>query len=220
MSCCGGKRVSGIKCAEQKRVYGKNSMLQAHTVHNSSIFALIGLGGNVTSPWGDPTETIQKAISEVVARLGTDVVQSPLYRTPAFPVGAGPDFVNAAIRVSTGLPAHDVLAVLHQIEAEAARTRTLRWGQRTLDLDLIALGDQVCPDLPSYTHWRDLAPDLQAQTAPDQLILPHPRVQDRSFVLVPLADVAPDWVHPVLGQSVVQLRDARPADEVRSVVAL
>jgi|TARA_B110000977_G_scaffold200662_1_gene292023 2-amino-4-hydroxy-6-hydroxymethyldihydropteridine diphosphokinase len=147
-------------------------------------------------------------------------VQSPLYGTPAFPAGAGPDFVNAAIRIPTGLPAQEVLAILHQIEAEAARTRTLRWGQRTLDLDLIALGNQVCPDLPTYTHWHGLAPDLQAQTAPDQLILPHPRVQDRSFVLVPLADVAPDWVHPVLGQSVVQMRDARLADEVRSVVRL
>ncbi len=195
-------------------------MLQAHTVHNSSKFALIALGGSVFSPWGDPAATVQKAMSEAAKQLGTDAVHSPLYGTPAFPAGAGPDFVNAAIRISTDLPAREVLAVLHQIEAEAARTRTLRWGQRTLDLDLIALGNQVCPDLPTYTHWHGLAPDLQAQIAPDQLILPHPRVQDRSFVLVPLADVAPDWVHPVLGQSVVQMRDARPCDEVRSVVRL
>jgi 2-amino-4-hydroxy-6-hydroxymethyldihydropteridine diphosphokinase len=195
-------------------------MLQAHTVYNSGKFALIALGSNASSPWGDPTGTVLKAIFDVAGRLGADAVQSPLYRTPAFPVGAGPDFVNAAIRIPTGLDAQDVLAILHQIEAEAARTRTLRWGQRTLDLDLIALGNQVCPDLPTFTHWHGLAPDLQAKTAPDQLILPHPRAQDRSFVLVPLADVAPDWVHPVLGRSVVQMRDARPADEVRSVVRL
>lgn len=195
-------------------------MLQTHTVPNTSMFALIALGGNASSPWGDPTETVQKAISDVMDRLGTGVMQSPLYSTPAFPAGAGPDFVNAAIRVSTDLSAQDVLTILHEIEAKAARLRTLRWGQRTLDLDLIALGDQVCPDLLTHSHWRGLEPDLQAQTAPDQLILPHPRVQDRSFVLVPLADVAPDWVHPVLGQSVVQMRDARPADEVSSVVRL
>lgn len=195
-------------------------MLQTHTLPNTSMFALIALGSNVSSPWGDPTETVQKAISDVMDRLGSGGMQSPLYSTPAFPAGAGPDFVNAAIRVSTDLTAQDVLTVLHETEAKAARMRTLRWGQRTLDLDLIALGDQVCPDLLTYSHWRGLAPDLQAQTAPDQLILPHPRVQDRSFVLVPLADVAPDWVHPVLGQSVVQMRDARPADEVSSVVRL
>jgi 2-amino-4-hydroxy-6-hydroxymethyldihydropteridine diphosphokinase len=195
-------------------------MLQTHTLPNTSMFALIALGSNVSSPWGDPTETVQKAISDVMDRLGSGGMQSPLYSTPAFPAGAGPDFVNAAIRVSTDLTAQDVLTVLHETEAKAARMRTLRWGQRTLDLDLIALGDQICPDLLTYSHWRGLAPDLQAQTAPDQLILPHPRVQDRSFVLVPLADVAPDWVHPVLGQSVVQMRDARPADEVSSVVRL
>jgi 2-amino-4-hydroxy-6-hydroxymethyldihydropteridine diphosphokinase len=195
-------------------------VLQTLSHSNSRIHALIVLGSNLSSPSGDPTATIRQAISEVATQLDADAVQSPLYGTPAFPVGAGPDFVNAAIRVSTDLPAQNVLAVLHRIEAEAARTRTLRWGQRTLDLDLIALGNQVCPDLPTYTHWYELAPDLQAKTVPDQLILPHPRMQDRSFVLVPLADVAPDWVHPVLGKSVVKMRDARPLDEVRSVVRL
>ena len=63
--------------------------------------ALIALGSNVFSPWGDPTATVLKAISELVGRLGTDAVQSPLYGTPAFPAGAGPDFVNAAIRIPT-----------------------------------------------------------------------------------------------------------------------
>ena len=213
--------MSGIKkFLNREYRYQENVVLQTLSNSDFRMHALIALGSNVFSPWGDPTATVLKAISELVDRLGPDAVQSPLYGTPAFPAGAGPDFVNAAIRIPTGLPAQEVLAILHQIEAEAARTRTLRWGQRTLDLDLIALGNQVCPDLPTYTHWHGLAPDLQAQTAPDQLILPHPRVQDRSFVLVPLADVAPDWVHPVLGQSVVQMRDARLADEVRSVVRL
>lgn len=195
-------------------------MLQASVSKDTSVFALIAFGSNANSPLGDPAETVQKSMLEVEKRLGVDAIKSPLYSTPAFPEGAGPNFVNAAIRVKTNLTARDVLAVLHQIEAQADRTRTLRWGQRTLDLDLIALADQLSPDLPTYLQWRDLAPSLQAQTAPDQLILPHPRVQDRSFVLVPLADVAPDWVHPVLGQSVLQMRDARPVDELCEVVHL
>ena len=195
-------------------------MLQASVSKDTSVFALIAFGSNANSPLGDPADTVQKSMLEVEKRLGVDAIKSPLYSTPAFPEGAGPNFVNAAIRVKTNLTARDVLAVLHQIEAQAARTRTLRWGQRTLDLDLIALADQLSPDLPTYLRWRDLAPSLQAQTAPDQLILPHPRVQDRSFVLVPLADVAPDWVHPVLGQSVLQMRDARPVDELCEVVHL
>lgn len=195
-------------------------MLQADDRRKSSAFALIALGSNVFSPWGSLTETVQKAITLIADRLESEVRQSKFYSTPAFPAGAGPDFVNAAIRVRTDFQASDVIAILHEIETQAARTRALRWGQRTLDLDLIGLGDQVCPDLPTYAKWRDLPDEKQAQTAPDQLILPHPRVQDRAFVLVPLADVAPDWVHPVSGQSVVQMRDARPTCELRSVVAL
>lgn len=195
-------------------------MLQVDQKYNSSEFALIAVGSNVISPLGSPTETVQKAMSLVAERLRADAVESHLYSTPAFPAGAGPDFVNAVIRVPTTLQPAEILAQLHHIEAQAARTRTLRWGQRTLDLDLIGVGDYVCPDLPTYAYWRDLAPAAQAQLGPKQLILPHPRVQDRSFVLVPLADVAPDWVHPIAGLSVVQMRDARPDDEIRTVVRL
>ena len=186
---------------------------------NSNI-ALIALGSNASSVWGDPLQTIQKASLEVTNRVGFKSKCSPIYQTPAFPAGAGPDFCNAVIRIGTNLPALDVLRILHEIEADAGRDRTVRWGQRTLDLDLLALGDLVAPDLDGYRHWRDLAPDQQAKTAPQTLILPHPRLQDRSFVLVPMADVAPDWVHPVLQQTVVEMRDARPADENASVVAL
>ena len=145
---------------------------------------------------------------------------SRLYATPAFPAGAGPDFVNAAIRLETQKSPAEILAILHAIEAEAARTRTKRWGQRTLDLDLIACGDAVLPDVAGFAQWHGLVPEKQGEIAPDQLILPHPRVQDRAFVLVPLADVAPDWVHPVLGQSVLQMRNARPQDELDGVVVL
>lgn len=153
----------------------------------------------------------------VANALGGTPVNSELYATPAFPAGAGPDFVNAAIRVQTTLHAAEIMAALHRIEADAGRERVVRWGQRTLDLDLIGLDDVVLPDARAHAFWRDLPLDQQAKTAPDQLVIPHPRVQDRSFVLVPLADVAPDWVHPLLGLTVTQMRDARPLDEIASV---
>lgn len=91
---------------------------------------------------------------------------------------------------------------------------------RTLDLDLIALGDAVLPDAATQAQWRGLDPEAQRRLAPDRLILPHPRLQDRSFVLVPLADVAPDWRHPVLGLTVREMLAARPVAERSEVVPL
>lgn len=152
----------------------------------------------------------------------TGIVVSRLYRTPCFPAGAGPDYVNAAFAADVpGDMAPDaILSLLHAVEAEMGRTRDTRWGMRTLDLDLIALGDAVLPDVATQDRWRDLAPDAQRITAPDRLILPHPRLQDRAFVLVPLADVAPDWCHPRLNLTVAQMLAALPAVDRDEVVPL
>ncbi|MGB1209237.1 MAG: 2-amino-4-hydroxy-6-hydroxymethyldihydropteridine diphosphokinase, partial [Paracoccaceae bacterium] len=145
---------------------------------------------------------------------------SRFYSTPCFPPGAGPDYVNAAAQVAYRGPVEDFLQKLHAIEAQFGRERVERWGRRTLDLDLIAVGDLVLPDAAGHQQWRDLPPEHQASLAPDQLILPHPRVQDRGFVLVPLADIAADWVHPVLGRSVADMVAALPAKDRADVRAL
>ena len=106
-----------------------------------------------------------------------------------------------------------VLSTLHEIEREAARDRRTRWAPRTLDLDLLAKGAEIRPDQDTLETWVALSPDEQIQRAPDELLLPHPRLHERSFVLVPLLDVAPDWRHPLRGKTVCEMVAERPSAE-------
>ena len=184
--------------------------------------ALVAFGANLS--FGDlpPERTILAAIA-ALERAGLLIGQlSNLYQTPCFPAGVGPDYINAAasIPLRQGQTAAGVLAILHKVEADFGRERQQRWGMRTLDIDLIAIGDSVLPDIATYKAWFGLMPDSQKALAPDQLILPHPRVQDRAFVLVPLADVAADWCHPVLGLTVGQMLASLSQSDRDAVVAL
>ena len=195
-------------------------MTQVHEQVSAVRSALIALGGNVVSPYGPPELTLQAAASQIERDIGNVTGKSRFFRTPCFPAGAGPDYVNAAIAVDTTLDAPALMARLHRIEADFGRERVQRWGMRTLDLDLLALGDLVLPDLATHADWRALPVDLQKMRAPDEVILPHPRLQDRAFVLVPLADVAPDWLHPILRLTVAQMLAARPPIERAEVVPI
>lgn len=181
---------------------------------------LIALGGNLTSTTGGPAKTQRAALNTLKEQGAVIRALSRSYHTPAFPAGAGPEFVNAAAVIRADWTPQQALERLHGVEAQFGRTRDTRWGQRTLDIDLIAVDDLVLPDLAGFKHWHQLPLEDQLKQTPSQLILPHPRLQDRAFVLVPLADVAPGWVHPVLGQTVRQMCDALPEAERASVVPI
>ena len=195
-------------------------MLQPSAVQNKPISAIIGLGANLPSKLGAPSKTLRYALDALDGDgIGIQSV-SRFYATPCFPQGAGPDYVNAVAMLRTDLNAPALLSRIHRVEAAMGRERTTRWGQRTLDLDLLAYGDEICPDLETFQRWQDLPQKQQSKTAPDQLILPHPRLQDRAFVLVPLAEIAPDWRHPVLGRTARELLNDLDAMDIAQVVPL
>jgi 2-amino-4-hydroxy-6-hydroxymethyldihydropteridine diphosphokinase len=166
---------------------------------------LVALGANLPGPDGAPAiETCRRAAAALDALPGLRLrALSRWYATAPIPATPGvPDYVNGVAllepRPGATPPAPEaLLAALQAIEAGAGRVRPYPNAPRTLDLDILDLDGQV-------------------RAGPDP-ILPHPRMQDRAFVLAPLADIAPGWVHPALGRSAAELLAGLGPQEVRAL---
>lgn len=173
----------------------------------------LAFGSNIFGDLLKSTELV-KVSYRLLFSAGVRIVKkSTFYQTPGFPAGEGPDYINSVVCAVTDLSAQDLLKVLHRIEKDCGRERNARWGARSLDIDLLDYAGQILPDRAGFEHWRDLSLQDQQRYWPDQLILPHPRICDRAFVMIPLQEVAPEWVHPVTDQTVSQLLDRLPASD-------
>jgi 2-amino-4-hydroxy-6-hydroxymethyldihydropteridine diphosphokinase len=151
----------------------------------------IGLGANLPSPvHGSPEATLRAALAALPG-LGVRPLRcSRFWRSAPVPVSPQPWYVNAVAAVETGLDAAGLLAALLRLEAAFGRDRKTQGDARILDLDVLDYEGQVRADAPP--------------------ILPHPRLAERAFVLLPLTEIAPDWRHPVDGRPIAALIAALP----------
>jgi 2-amino-4-hydroxy-6-hydroxymethyldihydropteridine diphosphokinase len=147
---------------------------------------LIGIGGNLESArFGPPRDTLSAALQALKAERITILTRSGWYRTEPVPRSDQPWFVNAVVSVGTELAAKDLLTVLQATERQFGRVRGEPNAPRILDLDIL-----------------DYQGKMMNATS---LVLPHPRLHERRFVLMPIAEIAPDWRHPILRLTAAQL---------------
>lgn len=139
------------------------------------------LGSNL----GDSVSMLNMAAKHIKDQIGAIIKTSSIYRTKAWGIENQPDFLNQVLEVDTLLDPESLLQSLSDIEKLMGRVRYEKWHSRTIDIDILYYGHETV-DLP-------------------QLVIPHPENQNRNFVLVPMAEIAPDFIHPILGISQKQL---------------
>jgi len=150
----------------------------------------IALGANLPGPWGPPRATLDEAVRRLEIAHVKVLARSRYWRTAPQPPSGQPWYWNAVVKADSALSPANLLAVLHEIEAQLGRERSVANAARAIDLDLLDHRGAVI-DAP-------------------ELLLPHPRLAERAFVLLPLAEVAPAWRHPISGRPVAELIAALP----------
>jgi 2-amino-4-hydroxy-6-hydroxymethyldihydropteridine diphosphokinase len=158
----------------------------------------VALGANLPSSYGLPHETLAAAVRALGAAGMEVTAQSSVWLTAPVPVSDQPWYHNMVVAVQTAQSPYALLETLQGIENEFGRVRSVRNAPRVIDLDLIAYNDSIL-DRP-------------------ELIVPHPRMHQRAFVLLPLRELAPDWAHPVTGARLADMVAALHVDQQAKVM--
>jgi len=151
----------------------------------------LGFGSNI----GNRIKNLERALASLAAQPGIRVIStSSLYETEPVSFRDQGWFINQAVGIETTLPPFELLRVTQHIENSMGRTRAIRWGPRSIDIDILLYGDLI------IDH--------------DGLTIPHPRMTERRFVLVPLAEIAPSLMHPKIGERIRAILIDTPANDL------
>ena len=182
---------------------------------------VIVLGSNLSCEFGNSAETLKKCVQEIRSdRSIRYLVESNWYISASFLNKREPRYVNVGIRFSTKLKPIKLLNFTSGLENKYGRKRQERWGPRTCDIDILLCDQQILPSELYFKKWLNLKLSDKIRLVPNELILPHPRLQERTFFLKPLNDLQPDWIHPFLKVKAKEMLDSLPPDELESIQEL
>ena len=165
----------------------------------------IALGSNLETQKLSRLEIINTALGHFSQFKIILIKVSSFWESRSYPDKSQPNFINAVSEVHSELNPYQILHELKTIETKMGRKNNTRWGNRVLDLDIIGSGSIILPNNFEFNKWLKMPLHKQIKIQPDELILPHPRIQDRLFVLKPLDEVDPNWTHPVLNKTSFEL---------------
>ena len=169
----------------------------------------LALGSNMSGPMGEPVKTLNAALRMLADINLVITAKSRWWKSTAFPNVTDPEYINGVVEIYFGKSPNELLKALKNLENELGREPASRWDSRIIDLDILSYDNQVFPSQTEFLKWAKLPLTEQLTMTPKILILPHPRIQDRLFVLEPLHEITKSWIHPVFHLTVKEMLEKR-----------